>query len=217
MFIGHFALAFAAKRAEPRGSLLAYLLAAQLPDLLWPVFLLLGWERVAIEPGFTAVTPLRFVAYPISHSLLTVALWALAFALAYGWRGGRRSAATLCGLLVVSHWVLDAASHAPDMPLAPWGGPRVGLSLWDSVPATLLVEGALYAAGVALYARATRPRDPSGRWGLALVAGVLLAVYIGNVFGPPPPSVNAIALSMPPATLLIAWAMLWLERHRETQ
>ena len=39
------------------------------------IFLVLGWERVRIEPGNTAFTPLAFDSYPISHSLLTLGLW----------------------------------------------------------------------------------------------------------------------------------------------
>ena len=61
-------------------SLAAGFLAAQLPDVVWPVLVLAGVERVAIAPGDTAVTPLRFVSYPYSHSLLAVALSAAALA-----------------------------------------------------------------------------------------------------------------------------------------
>jgi len=45
MFIGHFAVGFAAKRAAPKVSLGVLIGAACVLDLLWPVFLLLGWER----------------------------------------------------------------------------------------------------------------------------------------------------------------------------
>lgn len=66
MFIGHFALAFGAKRIEPRVSLESAFIAAQLPDILWPCLVLAGDERVTIAPGDTVVTPLRFDSYPIS-------------------------------------------------------------------------------------------------------------------------------------------------------
>jgi hypothetical protein len=45
--------------------------APVLLDLLWPIFLAAGWEQVRIDPGNSAVTPLDFVSYPISHSLVT--------------------------------------------------------------------------------------------------------------------------------------------------
>jgi len=70
MFIGHFALGFAAKRAAPRLSLAALFAAAQLADVIWPFLLAAGVEQVRIQPGITAFTPLDFISYPYSHSLL---------------------------------------------------------------------------------------------------------------------------------------------------
>jgi len=51
MFIGHAAVGLASKAAAPRASLGWLLAAPFLLDLLWPVFLLLGVERVTIERG----------------------------------------------------------------------------------------------------------------------------------------------------------------------
>jgi hypothetical protein len=217
MFIGHFALGFAAKQLDPRPSLATYFLAAQLPDVLWPVLLLTGAERVAIAPGDTAFTPLRFISYPISHSLLAVALWGALLAAAH-WldrRSGR--AALLIGLLVVSHWVLDFVSHRPDLRVVPWS-PRVfGLGLWNSVPATLAVELAMFAVGVWLYLRASWARDAAGRLGVAGLVGLLLLAYLGAAFGPPPPSVPAVALAgILGAGVIVAWAA-WLDGHREAR
>ena len=79
MFIGHFAVAFAAKKIEPRVSLGTTFAAAQLADVVWPVFVLAGIERVTIAPGDTAVTPLRFESYPCTHSLVAAVLWGAAF------------------------------------------------------------------------------------------------------------------------------------------
>jgi hypothetical protein len=53
VFIGHFAVGFAAKAVAPRASLGTLFLAAQFIDLLWPTLLLLGVERVQIAPGIT--------------------------------------------------------------------------------------------------------------------------------------------------------------------
>src|SRR5262245_59455960 len=156
MFIGHFALAFAANRAAPAVSLGTLFLAVQLADLVWPSFVLLGMEKVEVSPGATAVTPLDFVSYPYSHSLLALALWAALFA-GLHWAIRRQGGIVpwLLAALVLSHWVLDAASHRPDMPVLIAGGPLIGLGLWNSVPATVVVETALFIAGVALYARST--------------------------------------------------------------
>src|SRR5512140_1902671 len=139
MFLGHFGVAMAGKQVAPRPSLGTLVLAAQFVDGLWPILLLLGIEQVRIAPGITAVTPLDFTSYPYSHSLLADALWAALVAGAY-WMFRRDARGALwLGALVLSHWLLDFASHRPDMPLWP-GSPGLGLGLWFSLPATLAVE-----------------------------------------------------------------------------
>ncbi len=216
MFIGHFGLGFGAKRVAPTVSLGTLFLAAQLADLLWPTLVLLGVERVEVQPGATRVTPLRFMSYPYSHSLLALCLWAaLAGGLYWLLRRGRIGALTVAGL-VVSHWVLDFVSHGPDMPLTFGGGVKVGLGLWGSLPATVVVEGSLFAAGVALYARATAPRDRVGTWGLWGLVGFLALVYAANLLGPPPPSAAAVAWSAEAMWLLVAWGY-WVDRHRASR
>jgi hypothetical protein len=214
VFLGHFAVGLAAKRLAPTVSLGTLFLACQLADLVWPLLVLLGLEQVEIDPGATAVTPLRFVSYPFSHSLAAMTLWATLFASAYGLL--RRSRLATLGVLaatVLSHWALDALSHAPDMPLTVGGATRVGLGLWRSLPATLIVEGLLFAAGLALYARGTRPADRTGSVALWALAGFLVLVYAASVFGPPPPSVSAVAWGGNAMWLLVLWG-LWIDRHR---
>jgi len=49
MFLGHYAVAFAAKRAAPATSLGTLFLASVFIDLLWPLLLLAGVERARIE------------------------------------------------------------------------------------------------------------------------------------------------------------------------
>ena len=214
MFIGHFAAAMAAKRAAPGVSLGWLFAAAQLPDLLWPALLLAGVERARVAPGDTAFTPLAFDHYPWSHSLLMVLLWgALLAGLHRRQRGGAAGGATVLGALVVSHWVLDWITHRPDLPLAPGAGPRLGLGLWNSVAATLAVELLLFAAGAWLYARATRPVDRTGRWAWAGLVLFLLVVHAANAFGPPPPSMTAVAVGGLAIWLLVWWGA-WADAHR---
>jgi len=213
MFVGHFALGFAGKRVAPRVSLGALFLAAQFLDLLWPTFLLLGLEVVRIAPGITAVTPLDFVRYPYSHSLVATAGWSALFAIVYWFRHRDMRASLLLGLLVSSHWILDFVTHRPDLPLSFSSEVRVGLGLWYSRSATLVVELLLFLAGVVLYARATRPRDRIGRIGFWVLVGFLVTVYLVNIFGPPPPSVAAVAWGTQLMWLLVLWGF-WLDRHR---
>ena len=214
MFIGHFALGFAAKAAVPRVSLGTLFLAAQFIDLLWPTFLFMGLERVRIEPGATTVTPLVFEHYPWSHSLLAVLGWALLIGgLHFLLVRERRSALVLAGL-VLSHWLLDLLVHKPDLPLWPWGGSQLGLRLWFSLPLTLALEVPLFMLGVWLYARSTRARDAAGRWGLVGLVLFLFVVYAGNVLGNPPPSVEALAWVGQLQWLLVLWGY-WVDRHRQ--
>ena len=133
MFIGHFAVGFASKRAAPRTSLTVLLTAALFLDVLWPIFLWLGLERVRIAPGDTAFTPLDFESYPFSHSLFMALVWSLLFAGIYFALTRYRTGTWWVGLAVFSHWVLDWFTHRADLPLLPWGGPKVGLGLWNSV------------------------------------------------------------------------------------
>jgi hypothetical protein len=213
MFIGHFAVGFAAKRFAPRTSMAALLAAPLFLDLLWPVFVLLGWEQVRIDPGNTRYTPLHLYYYPWSHSLLMSVVWASGFALIYYGiaRYGPGAAAIWIG--VVSHWVLDWVSHRPDMPLYP-GGPKYGLGLWNSIVGTMIVELVMLGVGVWLYVRTTRARDRVGRYALAAYVGLLLVLYIGDRFSAPPPSVAAVAWTgVAAAVLLVPWAW-WFDRHR---
>lgn len=214
MFIGHFAVGFAAKKVAPRVSLGTLFLAVTLLDCIWPVLVLAGVERVEIAPGDTAFTPLDFVSYPWSHSLMMAAVWAVLFGGIYWWIKGNRNGAVWVALAVVSHWVLDAITHRPDMPLYPGDPHPVGFGLWNSVPGTMIVEGLMFAGALALYLKCTRARDAAGSYALWSLVGVLLLSYLGAVFGPPPPSVSAIAIvGILGGGLSIAWGY-WIDRHR---
>jgi len=213
VFIGHFALGFAAKRAAPRLSLATLFASAQLADFLWPVFVFAGIEQVRIDPGNTAMTPLDFVSYPYSHSLAALLVWAILWAFVAARVPSRAAPRVIMGL-VVSHWVLDFVTHRPDMPLYP-GGRKAGLGLWNSVAATVAVETAMFAIGLWMYLRATRARDAIGRWATLALVVVLLAAYIGNIFGGPPPSVGAIVVVGVIGGALLLALGAWADAHRD--
>jgi LexA-binding, inner membrane-associated putative hydrolase len=213
MFIGHFGVGLAAKAVASNVSLGTLFLAAQFIDLLWPTLLLLGVERVRIEPGNTAVTPLAFEHYPFSHSLLAVLGWAVLLgAISFRFRRSMRGAVVI-GAAVLSHWLLDLLVHRPDLPLYPGATQLYGLGLWSSVGATLAVEVPIFVAGVWLYARITKPRDATGRFALWGLVAFLCIIYLGNLSGQAPPSVAAIAWLGQAQWLLVAWAY-WVDRHR---
>jgi uncharacterized membrane protein len=213
MFIGHFAVGFAAKKYAPRTSLALLLAAPLLSDLLWPWFLLFGWERVRVDPGNTRFVPLDLEYFPWSHSLLMCVIWATAFALTYYllaryWRG-----TVAIWLGVVSHWVLDWITHRPDMPIYP-GGQRFGLGLWNSVVGTMALEIAMLIAGVWLYVRATKPLDRVGRYAFAVYVALLFVLYVADYFGSPPSGTSDIIWSgIPFEFVALVWAW-WFDRHR---
>ena len=202
MLIGHCGLAFAAKRVAPSVSLGTLLGAALLADLLWPLLVLAKAETFQIRIGATAVLPLEFLSHPYSHSLLALAFWGvvLAGSRAAFVRSGMTPVLTL-GLLVVSHWILDVIAHVPDMPVAPGTEGGSGLGLWNSVPGTLIVEGGLLAAGVAVYAVTTWSTNAHGTVGLWVLVGAMVAGYLGAVLGPVPQT---------HATVLWGAMALWL-------
>jgi membrane-bound metal-dependent hydrolase YbcI (DUF457 family) len=215
MFIGHFAVGFAAKRAAPNVPLVALFGAAQLADLLWPFLLMAGIEQVRVSPGDTAFTPLDFVSYPYSHSLLLLAVWGVAFGYIYKAATNASSGAfAVLAALVVSHWILDVVTHRPDMPVYP-GGPKVGLGLWNSVAATIAIEVAMFVVGFVVYMRTTRPRDQVGRWAIPGLAGLLCGGYLANIGAAPPPSVTVLAIVAAVGAAVIMLVTWWADRHRE--
>lgn len=214
MFIGHYALGLAAKRAAPRTSLGNLFIAAQLADLLWPLFLLLGVEHVHAVPAPNSFLVGWFDDYPYSHSLFMLLVWGAFFGYLYRSRTRDKRGALVLGILVVSHWVLDFITHRPDMPLYP-GGPKLGLGLWNSATATIVVEALMLAAGVLLYARSTRARDGIGRWGFWSLIVLLVLSYVGSIKTPAPSSITALAIG----AIIFGWVFVlfawWVDRHRE--
>jgi membrane-bound metal-dependent hydrolase YbcI (DUF457 family) len=213
MFLGHYALAFGAKRIVPAVSLGTLFLACQFADLLWPTLLVLGIEIVEIDPGNTLVTPLNFIKYPYSHSLVMLLVWAVVFALLYfAFRRGRAGAITV-GALVLSHYVLDVITHRPDLPITVGGDARLGFGLWNYPGTTLAIESALFLIGIGMYVTVTRERDRAGKIGLLALIATLGAIYFAALYGPPPPNSRAIAMAGHLSWLFVLWAY-WVDRHR---
>ena len=197
MFIGHYGVSFAAKRAEPAIPLWVLFLAVQLLDVLWAPFVLLGIEKVRIVPGITASNPLDLYYMPYTHSLLAAIGWSVVAFLVYrAVRPVPPRAAAIVGLAVFSHWVLDFLVHRPDLPLYD-NTAKVGLGLWNLPALALGLEALLLFGAMWLYLRHTARRTAM------LVFGVImLGIQAYVFFGPPPASDKAAA-----ATALIAYAV----------
>lgn len=214
MFIGHFGAALAAKKLDDKPSLGTMFLASQFIDLLWPILMLTGIEKVKIEPGNSAFTPLNFTYYPFSHSLLFVMLWALLLAGIYYLIRKNLKSSLILGALVLSHWILDLITHVPDLPLYPGSSIKVGLGLWNFVSLTVLVEGVIFIAGAALYIFSTRAENKKGTIGLWSLLIFLLAIYITNMVSPPPPSAEAVAVVSLMQWIFVAWGY-FIDRNRK--
>jgi hypothetical protein len=212
MFVGHLAVALGAKRASPKTSLGWLMAAATTLDLLWPVFLLTGIEHVRIVAGATPFTPLVFDSYPWSHSLLMAVGWGVVLGGLARWRGADSRAFWVLVALVVSHWVLDWASHAPDMPLWPGNSPRLGLALWSSIPGTLVIEGAIWVAGMAIYLRGRTPRSWRGPAALWSLVGISTVMWALGPWTPAPPDARSLAWFALIGWLVVPWAA-WADRN----
>ena len=213
MFLGHYALAFGAKRIAPAVSLGTLFLACQFADLLWPTLVVMGMERVEIDPGNTLMTPLDFVSYPYSHSLVMMLVWSVVFALLYRTFRRGTAGAVVVGALVFSHYLLDVLTHRPDMPITVGGTARLGFGLWNFPGTTLAVESVLFLSGIAMYVSVTRERDRAGKIGLLALVATLVAIYFAALYGPPPPNARAVAMAGHLSWLFVFWAY-WLDRHR---
>jgi hypothetical protein len=211
MFVGHLAVAMTGKTASRGTPLVWFVAAANLVDLIWPLLLLAGVERVRIDPGNTAFTPLAFESYPWTHSLLMGAAWGIALAALSRQFGVTPAAARIVAALVVSHWVLDFISHGPDLPLVPWSDTRYGLGLWQSIPATFAVESLMWIVGLALFLRGRRPLGIQGQVALWSFVLVSTALWAFSPFSPPPPSEQAVAWFSLFGWSILPWAV-WIER-----
>ena len=217
MFVGHYGVALALKKADPRLSLGTLFLGAQFVDILWGLFIILGWEQARVDPGYTAVTPIQFLSYPLSHSLVAGVLWAILLGAAYySWpttdSSHRRRGAMVLAIAVLSHWFLDVIVHLPDLPLAGNDSLKVGLGLWDNVGATHLLEFGLLAVGAWIYTRTKTKRHPLHAVRLGVLIGLLLALNAVNVWMTPPDNMTVIGASAIVMYLGIAWMGSWIDR-----
>jgi hypothetical protein len=203
MVVGHFAAAMIAKRADPRSSLGTAALAAMLADFVAFILLIAGVERFS---------PSTYIPY--SHGLLTLAIFGAVFAGVYFLRTKIARVTWILFALVLSHWVLDAISHPPDMPLVPGAGPLVGLGLWSSMPATLVIEGGFWIVALIVYVRATRSKNWAGHYVFWMVAALLTYIWVMNICaGTDPNPVRAGIGGFVVFGLMVAWTY-WMNRAR---
>ena len=215
MFIGHFGLSFAAKKAVPQVSLVTLFIATQFVDLLWPFLLVFNIEKVAVVPGYTKTNSFEFLYYPITHSLMMGIVWGMIAGLLYWGFKRDYKAAVVIGLCVLSHWFLDLIVHTADLPLTLFGDVKVGFGLWNHVALTLIIESVLFFGGAMLYAGVTVAKNKKGTWLLWTLVVLLFVISLGNTFGPPPSaSIMGLFVSFMALMLIILLLAFWTDRNR---
>lgn len=153
--IGHLAVGFALKPTAPQVPLWVLLAASETNDLLYFVFTKVGIEKeVNITIDFQqGVRYLSTSTNPWSHGLFMSSVWAAAAAsIAYLVYRDRR-AASVVGLTVFSHWLLDFLMHS-NLPLFFAGSPLLGIGLENTGPGLIFMTAldlCLVAGGLVIY------------------------------------------------------------------
>lgn len=209
MFIGHYGPAAAV--AGRRIKLWHGFLAVQFLDILWAPFVLLGIEHVRIVENFTASNHFDLYDMPYTHSLVMALFWSVVAGGAYQFL--RKGGGWIIGGLVFSHWLLDFVTHKPDLEL--WfGGPKVGLALWDNLPLAVTTEFALLIAGLGFYLMKTRAKGVMGKAAPLVLFALLAAAQVFGNFGPPPESAAMAAQSAIMAYFVFAALAAWVDGAR---
>ncbi len=129
---GHFTTALIAKQRAPRGHMGYYLIASQLPDLLWLVFHYLGLERTSPDNMLAVSLDSLDVEMTYSHDLLPMLGWVVATAIVgralFGWRPGLAG-----GAIVAVHVLIDYVGGFPHHVFGP-DTHAVGTGLYGSAP-----------------------------------------------------------------------------------
>ena len=211
MFVGHYGVSFAIKKADPSIPLWVLFLAVQWLDVMWAPLVLLGVERVRIVPGFTATNPLDLYYMPYTHSMVAAILWSIGAAGVYQLiRRAQVRTSIFVGVAVFSHWVLDFIVHRPDLPLYD-NTAKVGLGLWNYPAWAFGLEAALLLGTVAAYLQ----KQPTHRTALITFSVVMLGVQAYVFFGPPPTSPAAAASTALAAYAIFAF-VIWFVADRRS-
>ncbi len=214
MFVGHYSAAFFGKAVEPRVPFWVLFLAAQLVDVFWAIFIMLGIEKASLDPGLPS-SPLVLDYMPYTHSLAGTFVWAaVAFVLARRITvlGGAGRAAVVVAAVVASHWFLDLIVHRPDLPLDGDQTVKLGLALWNYPVPAFVAEMALLFASIIVWCRRSGAGMAARRAGRVFIVGFLI-LQLGFWLGPVPPVIEAVAASALFTFLLIAWAGARIERR----
>jgi hypothetical protein len=220
MLIGHYAASLTLKRLEKNASLGLLFLGAQLVDILYFSFVLLGIERIRIVENYTASTHFMLEFFPYTHSLVASFLWAGAVYLLFRLLPSRKDVnknriAIVMALAVVSHWFFDLIVHTPDLPLLGDNSLKLGFGLWNNAVASFSLEGLLVLVSLWFYLRGTEGESFAGKYGMIIVAVFMMFFNFTNTFGPLlPGGTFSLVIFGLVSYLGFAGVAFWLDRKR---
>jgi len=217
MFIGHYAPAFVAATSPKSPRLGALFVAAQLVDIAFFSFLILGVEKMRMLPGATVMNGMDLYDMPWTHSLIGAIGWGALFAIAVKALRGSWTAGAIGGSVVVSHWLIDLLVHRPDLTLA-GSPPKLGLGLWNYPWIEIPLELAFAFGGLWFFVSRTRAIGATGKWspcalaiGMALLQAVNWTTPQPTEAGPAPASTGWLGLFAYAVLAMLAW---WVARTR---
>jgi hypothetical protein len=214
MFIGHLGAGLALKKFDQKTNLAWYFVAVLLPDLLLWFFILLGIERVIVPPDFYKLHYLKFF-FPYSHSLIGTIAWSLLTYVIAEISTKRKKTAVLLALGVFSHYIFDFIVHTPDLTIAGDNSLAIGLGLWDHIYLAISVEIIFFLIGLVLYIDSTKSISMTGKYGIYILAALLIAAaFVSQVLSPRPEYGNEVAGSALLSVVLVILTAYWLDRKR---
>jgi hypothetical protein len=222
MFIGHFGIGLALKRADKTLPLGLLFIAVQLSDLIYGVTLLTGVEKLSIISGTNPLTSAQYTFFPYSHSLMATLILAGLVALIFlvvPFKIGlsKSRTALVMATAVMSHFVLDVIVHNQDIDLLGNGVYKIGLGLWNYPIASYIVEALLLITGLLIYLKSTEAKDFSGRYGLPILSVILLILNGVNTFVLYPTNVENFAVTMLVVYITTIIIAFWLDPKRTTK
>lgn len=150
MLAGHFTTALVANQKFPKGTLLYFLIASQLQDLLWFTFHYLGLEQTGPTDVFDTTLKNLAVDMLYSHDLLPQIFWVIITFLVGKFLFKNTKIGLAGAVLVVVHFVLDLFSgHAHHI----FGAETqsIALGLYASNPFLAIAIEAVFIVAVLWY------------------------------------------------------------------